>query len=145
MKRLTISILALFLAVLAIVVPYLHGQTNDFSGSWSYDGITDIDVGTPAQCTFTITLKQIDSKISGEYMTIALNGDKIDFDEEGGNKIAGVINGNIADVQFESASWGGNGNAKITHLGNKLMWEITKIIKPDVWCPKKVLLIKEGK
>lgn len=142
--RSTVSVFALFLAVLAIVVPCLYGQTTDFSGSWGYDGITDVDVGTPAQCTFTITLKQKGNKVSGEYEAVALNGNRIDIDEEGGNKITGVISGNIADVQFESASWGGNGNAKITHLGNKLMWEITKIIKPDVWCPKKVVLMKKG-
>jgi len=142
--RLKAFVLMAFLFGLMIISPESYGQANDFSGGWSYEGITDVDVGTPAQCTFTVILKQKGNKISGEYEAVALNGNRIDIDEEGGNKITGVINGNIADVQFESASWGGKGNAKITHLGNKIMWEVTKIVKPDVWCPKKVVLVKEG-
>ena len=142
--RLTVSIFTLFLAVLAIVASDLHGKEVNFGGTWGYEGITDVDVGTPAQCTFTIILKQKGNKISGEYEAVALNGNRIDYDPDGGNKIVGVISGNIADVKFESSGWGGKGNAKITHMGNKLMWEVTKVIKPDFWCPKKVLLVKKG-
>jgi len=140
MKRLIVPVLVLFLAVLIITVTDLHGKEIDFSGSWDYDGITDIDVGEPAQCTFTVTLKQNGNKISGDYTAIALDGNRIDD----GNKIVGAISGNTADVQFESGSWGGKGRAKMTHVGNKLMWEITETTKPGFWCPKKVILAKKG-
>ena len=140
MKRLIASAVVLFVVVLTIAVADLHGKEIDFSGSWDYDGITDIDVGEPAQCTFTITLKQNGNKISGDYTAIALDGNKIDD----GNKIVGAISGNTADVQFESESWGGKGHAKITRMGNKLMWEITETTKPGFWCPKKVILVKKG-
>ena len=144
MKRLIVPVLVLFLAVLIITVTDLHGKEIDFSGSWSFDGLTDIDVGEPAQCTFTLKLKQYGNKLSGDYIAVALDGRRIDFDEDGGNKIIGVINGNTADVQFESGSWGGKGRAKITHMGNRLMWEIAETTKPDFWCPKKVILVKKG-
>ena len=103
MKRLIVPVLVLFLSVLTIMVSDLHGKEIDFSGSWSFDGLTDIDVGKPARCTFTITLKQNGNKISGNYTAVAIDGNRIDD----GNKIVGTTSGNTADIQFESGSWGG--------------------------------------
>lgn len=133
--------LLIFIISMGIIITTCYGESlkYDFTGSWGFDGLADVGVGEPVQCTFTLTLKQRGNKLSGEYEAVALNGRRIDDDTE--NQISGTTAGNIANIEFKSASWGGYGKAKITHIGDGLIWEITKkATKGEFWCPQKAIL-----
>jgi len=114
-------------------------EQGQFQGSWLFDGVTE-EMGI---CTFTLDIKQDGDKIKGFYTAVALNGDKIDYDDEEKSNVKGTVKGNVAEAKFKS-DWGGTGKVKITLMGDLLKWEIISgTEKGYFWCPYTVVLERE--
>lgn len=115
----------------------------NFQGDWWFGGVIYDEIEDYGKTTFNLNLSQKGDKITGSYISIAYDGNKIDDSSEK-QTISGVVKGNVAIVNFKSDSWGGSGKAKIIHNGNKILWErIPGTGKGNYWCPHKAVLEKE--
>lgn len=99
-----------------------------FSGEWRYADYTNASK-TP-HLTFDIKLTQgSGGKINGSYCIITQNGNRIDCDPDGSTiNITGwgVPDSNSADVHFYSFFGAKNGVAKLSRVGDDLIWRVTK-------------------
>ena len=120
-------------------------KLEDFSGDWTW---AEIDEKGNYCSTFHLELKQQYNKVRGKYDATASYGNRLDCssDEEEYN-ISGVVNGDVADVEFKSwygkgmGGGSGKGRAKIVYMGDRIEWIVIKDPQNGwYYCPNKAVL-----
>ena len=123
----------LFISVLVAVLV----SAQNYAGEWSFD---------EEGMSFSLSLKQQDSLITGNHLSTMLNGSRIDgrFDDK--ETIRGFVKDGKAIVSIKSTYGGGTGKAELTLRGqDSLCFELTKRPEGECWLPNKVVLVKEKK
>lgn len=121
----------LFISVLVAVLV----SAQNYAGKWSFkeDGMS-----------FSLNLKQQDSLITGNHLSIMLNGNRIDGEFDDTETIRGFVKDGKAIVSIKSSYGGGTGKAELTLKGqDSLCFELTKRPEGECWLPNKVVLVKK--
>lgn len=113
------------------------GAVQNFAGEWSYaeEGLS-----------FDLTLKQQDSIVTGNHLSIMLNGNRIDGRIDDKETIRGVVEDGEAIVSIKSTYGLGTGKARLTFVGqDSLRFELLEEPEGGYWFPKKVVLVRKDK
>ena len=108
----------------------------DFSGNWEVE---------TEKSTFTLYLKQVNNKITGNHCSIMRKGDKIDcvLDKTDVSIFGKIENQTYFIVRFESQFCSKSGIAKITKLNsNTIDWQIISRPKGEYYIPDHIVLKK---
>lgn len=146
MKRISPRLAAIAIAVIFFVFPFAVAYAkNSFSGEWRY-----VDyIGTSRKPSFSFDIKltqSADGKIQGSYCLINQSENRIDCDAD--NEVTnitgrGALDGSSTEVHFYSFFGGKDGVAKLSMVGNDLIWQVTKNPNGDFFYgPYKVELKK---
>jgi hypothetical protein len=130
MNKLSLLISALLLLTSTAAWP------ASFSGTWNWSA-------APQSRTFSIDLKQNGKNIVGQYCAVALNGARVDCDDETNPNVHGEIDssGKSATVQFYSFFNARQGRATMRLHKGRLIWKI--MISPfggDFYAPHDAIL-----
>jgi hypothetical protein len=92
-----------------------------FDGEWEKSNV--------ASGTFSMSLRQTGSRITGQYCAIAKNGNKIDCDPANNPNITGVVNdgSSVASLTFSSFFGATTGKATIARRNGQLIWHVVQV------------------
>ena len=92
-----------------------------FDGEWEKFNV--------ASETFSMSLRQTGSRITGQYFAIAKNGNKIDCDPANNPNITGVVNDglSVASLTFSSFFGATTGKATIARRNGQLIWHVVQV------------------
>jgi len=103
---------------LEVIIP---PATADFTGQWEWES----DDGS---ATFTLSLTQSGNQLQGSHAAVMQGGNRIDSLLPD-LSIFGNVNGNIAQVTFQSSFASTIGQATVTHSGDAIIWKVA--VPPD--------------
>lgn len=130
------KILFTFFALIFLSFTFIRSGT-DFTGTWEVE---------TENLTFTLYLKQINNKITGNHCSIMKKGDKIDcvLDVSDQSIFGNIENQSYVIVRFESQFCSKSGTAKITRLDtNTIDWQIISRPNGEYHIPDHIVLKKE--
>jgi hypothetical protein len=113
-------------------------SAEKFDGEWEKPSLA-------SSGTFSISLKQKDSKITGQYCAITKNGHRIDCDTENNPNITGDVDGRSgsANLTFSSFFGATTGKATIALRHGQLIWHIREIPRGgESYAPLDAILLK---
>lgn len=108
----------------------------DFSGNWEVE---------TEKSTFTLYLKQVNNKITGNHCSVMQKGDRIDcvLDKADVSIFGKIENQSYVILRFESQYSGTSGTVKITKLdANTIDWQIKSRPKGEYYIPDHIVLKK---
>jgi hypothetical protein len=116
-------------------------KASPFTGEWQWEK-------NDAHKDFSITIKEKNGYLVGDYCCVMQNGDKVDCSDDKDNvsfKTAIPAHSTIV-VKFRSSFSETEGEAQIVFDGQNLLWHITKQPSGEYYCPADAKLIrKKGK
>lgn len=113
-------------------------SAKSFDGEWDKSSMV-------SNGTFSISLKQTDSKIIGQYCSITKNGHKIDCDPENNPNITGVVDdrSGSANLTFSSFFGATTGKATIALRHGQLIWHIIEVPRGgESYAPLDAILVR---
>ncbi|MEB5972967.1 hypothetical protein ACWXWB_23005 [Pantoea dispersa] len=112
---------SIFAIVLLVKSTFLWAAV-DFNGEWSGAAGNE---NSSDYSTLNIKLRQIDGKVVGRYCYITNSGNRIDCPDGDESNLQGVVKNNKANVKFDSAFGGENGEAELTLNNDAMLWHLT--------------------
>ena len=107
----------------------------EIAGSWEW-------VGNSKEHTFSVSLEKSERGYIGQYCAVGMSGSRIDCSRK--NKNTFVVSKIGEQFSFFTNYSKAKGTAKLTKLGEELIWELLSSPSKEHYAPKKAVLKKRS-